>query len=175
MRALGYGGKSLRTEKNHAIPNEEFGMPNLFHQSDRIHFDQTIFCAKKLVFQSTVVALFTFSSSTMRTFPFYHFLYEIRALFCGPLVVSFDIFHVRFPVKRSAYENFLCGLRTSNRLNFQDFLGIYNFDILFMLMTQLLVQLAVQVLNLLLSVLLCQLLSLLLSLLLNLLLSFFSA
>ena len=26
-------------EKNHAIPNEEFGMPNLFHQSDKF-FDQ---------------------------------------------------------------------------------------------------------------------------------------
>ena len=49
--------KGLELKKNHAIPNEEFGMPNLFHQSDRIHFDQTIFCAKKLVFQSTVALL----------------------------------------------------------------------------------------------------------------------
>ena len=60
-----------KEKKNHAIPNEEFGMPNLFHQSDKF-FDQrteqqqTFFLRQKtfaveLEFQSSLFLSLTFS------------------------------------------------------------------------------------------------------------------
>ena len=53
----GYGGKNReREKKNHAIPNEEFGMPNLFHQSDRF-FDQQTFFAPKNFFSVSIKSL----------------------------------------------------------------------------------------------------------------------
>ena len=57
-----------REKKNHAIPNEEFGMPNLFHQSDRF-FDQQTFFAPKNFFSVSIKSLLSFSlAKSVETF-----------------------------------------------------------------------------------------------------------
>ena len=61
------GGLKQREKKNHAIPNEEFGMPNLFHQSDRF-FDQQTFFAPKNFFSVSIKSLLFLSGEERRNF-----------------------------------------------------------------------------------------------------------